>query len=263
MLKYLRRKIFLILGNLEYYFNLRNLSRFTPEKLNRNETYKYFLFHFYKYLPFELVKHRLYFSKEKRGFGEDAFHSMWFYLFKLYKPINILEIGVYRGQTLTLFTVLSKLNKVDSNIFGLTPLDDSGDSVSDYIKINYEMDIIENFHYFGFENPKIINTRSESSEGTKFIKSRNWDLVYVDGSHEYDDVKFDVNRVIKNLNHNGLLVIDDSSLFTDFNNVDFEKFRVKAFKGHEGPSKIFNELLENNSLRFIIGVGHNNVFVKI
>ena len=44
------------------------------------------------------------------------------------------------------------------------------------------------------------------------------------------------------------------------NNKSFEKYNLKTFKGHEGPSRVYKELLEDKSLKFLIGVGHNNVF---
>ena len=69
--------------------------------------------------------------------------------------------------------------------------------------------------------------------------------------------------MLDSLNIDGLLVLDDSSLYTDFNNISFEKYNIKTFKGHEGPSRIFKELLEDKSLKFLIGVGHNNVFKKL
>ena len=64
--------------------------------------------------------------------------------------------------------------------------------------------------------PNITEALSESDIGSKLISSQKWDLVYIDGSHEYKDVKFDVTRVLDSLNINGLLVLDDSSLYTDF-----------------------------------------------
>ena len=263
MFKHFKFKILLISKDLKYFANLKNFDDFYPNELNRNQIYKYFLFYFYKYLPCDLIKHRLFFSKNKRGFGEDPFHSMWYFIFKKFRPTNILEIGVYRGQTLSLFTILSNSNSIESNIYGLSPLDNTGDSVSEYLQLNYKKDIEYNFKYFGLDYPNIIEAVSESDIGSKLISSQKWDLVYIDGSHEYKDVKFDVTRVLDSLNIDGLLVLDDSSLYTDFNNISFEKYNLKTFKGHEGPSRIFKELLEDKSLKFLIGVGHNNVFKKI
>src|SRR5215216_1927158 len=55
---------------------------------------------FHQRLPAELRDHRAYFTSEGRGYGEDAFHVLWFLLFREFKPKTFLEIGVFRGQTL-------------------------------------------------------------------------------------------------------------------------------------------------------------------
>ena len=230
--------------------------------MNRNEIYKYFLFHFYKYSSKKISKHRYYFSQKKRGYGEDAFHSMWSYLFYKFQPISILEIGVYRGQTLSLFKILSEQLGLKSEVFGISPLDSSADEFSSYVNIDYESDISLNFKKFNLKKPKIIKSLSASQESREFIKSKEWDLIYVDGSHDYEDVVRDVKISINNLKSGGFLVLDDSSLFTEFDPELNVKFKVKSFKGHEGPSTVFQEILKRKDCTLFLGVGHNNVFLK-
>ena len=51
-----------------------------------NELYAY-LHHYYHHLASpELGEHREYFSTGQRGFGEDAFHAMWWTLLREYHP---------------------------------------------------------------------------------------------------------------------------------------------------------------------------------
>ena len=57
-----------------------------------------------------------------------------------------------------------------------------------------------------------------------------------------------------NIKKNGLLVFDDSSLYFDYN------VPKDSFKGHPGPSKVVNELLGDNRLKYLGGIGHNNIF---
>ena len=73
MFKYFKFKILLISRDLKYFANLKNFDDFYPNELNRNQIYKYFLFYFYKYLPSDLVKHRLFFSKNKGGLARTLF----------------------------------------------------------------------------------------------------------------------------------------------------------------------------------------------
>src|SRR5687767_10257130 len=46
--------------------------------------------YFHRALPADLKAHRRYFTRAKRGFGEDAFHTMWFLLFREFRPRSFL-----------------------------------------------------------------------------------------------------------------------------------------------------------------------------
>ena len=261
-INFLRQKYYLYFNYFSYYFKINNFEQTQIHNMNRNEVYEYFLFHFYKYSSKKISRHRYYFSQKKRGYGEDAFHSMWSYLFYKFQPISILEIGVYRGQTLSLFEILSEQLGIKSQVYGISPLDSSADEFSSYVNIDYESDISLNFKKFNLQKPKIIKSLSASKESREFIKSKKWDLIYVDGSHDYEDVVRDVEISINNLKSGGFLVLDDSSLFTEFDPELNVKFKVKSFKGHEGPSTVFQEMLKRKDCTHFLGVGHNNVFVK-
>jgi len=78
---------------------LYHLNEINQLYTTRNLKYKYFHHFFWNLSPNWLQEHRQYFSHDMRGFGEDAFHAMWYLVFSEFKPNKILEIGVYRGQT--------------------------------------------------------------------------------------------------------------------------------------------------------------------
>ncbi len=224
---------------------------------DRNTIYSYYHKYFYKSLSNEYRVHRKYFSQAGRGFGEDAFHAMWFKLITEFKPVNCLEIGVYRGQTVSLWALISKIQDyIKINIAALSPFDSSGDTVSIYNKkIDYFEDVISNHGYFDLPVPQMIKAYSTDEDGIKFINSIKWDLIYIDGNHDYSVALQDYQLALKNLNHGGILVMDDSSLYCEYNP------RPYAFAGHPGPSKV---VIENamTDLNFICGVGHNNIFMK-
>ena len=100
-------KLNFIIKNFKHYLYFESNKKNITNDLTKN--YEFFLFYFYKESKSIVRRHRLYFSKNKRGYGEDAFSGMWDFIFKTYQPINILEIGVYRGQTLSLFHILSNI----------------------------------------------------------------------------------------------------------------------------------------------------------
>src|SRR5437763_8062454 len=92
------------------------LARSDWEQSLQNPTAFYFecLRYFYQELPEELRAHRRYFQdpKNRRGFGENPFHVMWFLLFKEFRPSNFLEIGVFRGQTISLAALCAQLSNL-------------------------------------------------------------------------------------------------------------------------------------------------------
>jgi hypothetical protein len=264
-MKNLLRKFLIRKSNIKYikslfirdYKLIKNINFEYFKSKTRNEIYEKLEELFYFSLPRELVRHRRYFNSKNRGFGENAFHSMWFIIFNNIKPRNCLEIGVYRGQTLSLFAMISRYLNYDARCTGISPFDNSGDSISTYLEgIDYLEDTIKNHEYFNLKAPLLIRGYSTSKEAIKVIFSIKWDLIYIDGSHDYAIVKQDVENAINNLSDNGIIVMDDSSLFFEF------EPKFGSFNGHPGPSIVAKEYLENGSLKLLFGVGHNNVFIK-
>ena len=244
---------------LKKYFYFSKLPEKKVLSLGRNECYLYFN-NYFKFKSKRIIrKHRNYFSKSKRGYGEDPFHAMWEFLINIFKPKLVLEIGVYRGQVISLLELLISRYTKDYEVWGISPLDNSRDSVSSYKKLNYIEDIKKNFIKFNLRQPNLIKAYSHDSKAINFISSKNWDLIYIDGSHEYENVKKDIDNCLPFIKSGGLIVLDDSSLYEDFN---LHEEKLKYFKGHPGPSKVMQELKKSNDVRFYLGVGHNNVFIK-
>jgi len=215
---------------------------------------------FYFYLPRQIVDHKNYFNKESRGFGEKALHSMWYLLYNKYKFENFLEIGVYRGQVISLLSLLAKIKNNEIAIHGISPFDNIGDTVSNYIKINYMNDVIENFNYFSLSAPALTKAYSTDDKAIDIICSRMWDCIYIDGSHDYDIAKKDWEICSIQVKVGGLIVLDDSSLYTDYRPPFF------SFKGHPGPSKVAEEISSNssgNNFKEVLRVGHNRVFERV
>lgn len=254
-----------VLLKLNYFFSKVSLKKYnvlfsyhelTTVLYNRNKQYQYFHNFFWHLSPKWIKNHRNFFKKENRGFGEDAFHAMWYYIFFIFRPTNILEIGVYRGQTLSLFMLISTKFKLNAEIHGISPFSSSGDSVSKYHNnINYYEDVLNNFKFFYLKYPILHKGLSTDDSMIKIINSKMWDLIYIDGSHEYSVVKNDFDESIKNLKKGGLLILDDSSLYTDFNPPSY------ASAGHPGPSKVASEI-DKDFFDEILFVGHNRVFLK-
>lgn len=215
--------------------------------------YRYFHFQ----LPPAIRSHREYFKTNKRGFGEDAFHALWFLLVREFQPRNFVEIGVYRGQTLSLVALLQKEAGIPCDVTGISPFLPANDSVSIYMSgIDYLEDTRSHFAHFGLAQPSLVKAFSTAPEAVAHLASRKWDLVYIDGNHDYEVAKADWEHCTANLAPGGVVVLDDSALHTSFTPPPF------ATKGHPGPSQLANEI-DRTQFREILQVGHNRVFQKL
>jgi hypothetical protein len=201
-------------------------------------------------------KHRAYFRQNQRGFGEDAFHVLWHALCSVVRPSSFLEIGVYRGQVISLVSLVTKSLGLDCLACGVSPFTDVGDSVSRYSSsINYLQDTLRNFQTFSLPAPNLIKGRSDDPRVVGGFASRRWDLIYIDGNHDYEVAKGDFLNCSEILNPGGKIVLDDSSLYTAY------RPPLYATAGHPGPSRLAMEI---PSLGFqeVLCVGHNRVFQK-
>jgi len=216
-------------------------------------------FHYYHTsLPEVLRDHRTYFESGKRGFGEQSFHVMWFLLFREFRPDSFLEIGVYRGQTLSLAALLARYFQQNIFIQGISPFSNAGDAVSVYPRdVDYYTDTLENFTYFSLPAPALLKAYSTDTAAAELIASRDWACIYIDGCHDYAIARLDWELCSEHLRPRGLIVLDDAALTTNY----VPPARL-ASGGHPGPSQLAKEI-DRERFQEILQVGHNRVFQKI
>ena len=232
------------------------INEITKKYKTLNSKHNYCHHFFWNLAPEWLREHRIYFSKNQRGFGEDAFHAMWYFIFNEFKPKDILEIGVYRGQTLSLFSLLGKKLGFKTEIHGISPFTSAGDNVSEYLDgLDYYNDVMINFEYFELPLPVLHKGFSTDEAMIKVIQSKQWDLIYIDGNHDYEVAKHDFEVCSAKIRKGGLIVLDDASLYTVY------KPPLYSTAGHPGPSNVASEI-DFNSFEEILSVGHNRVFKK-
>jgi hypothetical protein len=220
------------------------------------EIYRY-MHHFYVHLAdAQIRKHRMFYKNEMRGFGEDAMHAMWWHIFSEFRPKIALEIGVYRGQIITLWGLISRMQNFKCEVHGISPFTSCGDMVSTYLDgLNYEQDVIKSNSLFKLPEVHLKKAYSNDPEAIKYINSKKWDLIYIDGNHDYDVAFSDYQICTSALADGGLLIMDDSSLYSEYKPPSF------AFAGHPGPSAVVRDFAMKE-LKFLGGVGHNNIFQK-
>jgi cephalosporin hydroxylase len=221
-----------------------------------NNMYAYAHHYFHTRCPREVQEHRTFFRHKQRGFGEDALHAMWWLLLREFRPAMCLEIGVYRGQTISLWSLVARSIGFRCYVHGISPFTAVGDAASRYPKgLDYLEDTLESFRRFNLAPPTLLRALSTEAAAASYVSARRWDLIYIDGNHDYEVVLQDYRLCRDHLSTGGLLVLDDSSLGTDYEPPAF------AFAGHPGPSRVCREVVMGE-LSFAGRVGHNTVFVK-
>jgi hypothetical protein len=202
----------------------------------------------------------MYFHNEpadRRGFGEDVFHTLWFLLVREFKPDNFLEIGVYRGQVISLVAALTKSPGHPCEVHGISPFSAAGDSVTQYRPdLDYYQDTLSNFAHFGLPAPQLVRACSNEQAALERLGSREWDLIYIDGNHDYEVVRDDWKNCANQIKRGGVIVLDDAGLTSNF--------RAPAFatRGHPGPSRVAAEI-DQSRFAEVLQVGHNRVFQRL
>jgi hypothetical protein len=182
---------------------------------------------------------------------------MWFFLFREFRPSSFLEIGVFRGQTLSLAAMLSRQFNLNCFIQGVSPFSAAGDTVSRYrANVDYHADTLKNFAHFNLPAPALLRAFSTDEAAARLVASRAWSVIYIDGNHDYEIARQDWELSAAHLQPGGVIVLDDSGRMTDY------RPPVFATGGHPGPSRLAQEI-DGTHFQEILQVGHNRVFQKI
>ena len=204
---------------------------------------------------------RTFITENKLGYGEDQFCVLWDKLiYSLNKDFSFLEIGVYKGQILCLIALLAQKYNLKAQIYGVAPLYNLSDKTTIYDEADYKSEIINLHQYFNVDfniDKQIIQGLStEEHIKNKILNMPQFDIVYIDGGHEYETVVSDINLAKKVCKNNGFIVADDASFFKEFEDFSF-------FLGHEEVSLAVKDYLENDSnYTEEYCVGHLRVFKK-
>lgn len=209
----------------------------------------------------ELHDLREFIKSNNYGFCDDAHHVMWREVVRLLPDsFNFLEIGVFKGQILCLVPNLAKRFNKECNFIGVTPMSNAGDKFSTYNDENYEELISQLFLKFDIDfdvNSNIIKGLSTDETVKDKLKNTPFDVIYVDGGHDYETVVSDILLCKEILNINGYIVTDDSSCYKNLSG-------LPIFTGHVDVCNAIRDYLENDTNYVEIAcVGHNRVFKRI
>ena len=206
-----------------------------------------------------LHAYRDFVEKCSYGFGERSMYGMWdaLVMSRDQEFVNFLEIGVHRGATLALMGLIASLHPEKKlSITGISPMNGH----PDYIKRDFFKDVADLWSHFNIKTPYTIlqglstDHAFIASTVMGHIKPHSVDLLYIDGSHDYNDVLSDlIIYPALFLKDGGLLVMDDAAC--DLN------LPKNWFPGHQSVTDAVNLFLKKtNSLTFIASVSHNKIF---
>ncbi len=227
-----------------------------------------------------ISNHRDYTEKYKLGFGDRAFHYMWYliinHLSRTKEIVDCLEIGIYKGQILSLWGLIAKEIGLQINLTGISPLEGNFRKTNYFIfnlmKLNpkfrktikqgnhYEYDDYYNiikklFEHFelDFDKLNLLKGFSNDPKILDKLSDKKYDIIYIDGDHSYEGVIADLKNYVPKLKPDGFLVMDDASFFLP---------GTLFWKGHEEVSKAA-EIIPELGMKNILNIGHNRVFVRI
>jgi len=194
------------------------------------------------------------------GFGELAFCWQWQILVDAMKPnFKFLEIGVYKGRTIGIVQLLTQQTGKPCEIYGLTPLSNIGDKYSRYADEPYGPAITNNLIKMGVREPMDIQLieglSTNAAAMATAVTQGPYDIIYIDGGHDYEIVCHDIATFVPMLKSGGYLVMDDACCLIEN--------PYGRFLGHMDVSNAARDKLEGRGdLTHLFAVGHNRVWRK-
>jgi hypothetical protein len=209
----------------------------------------------------ELKKHINVVSDTKSGYGEEAFRYLWLSLVnEMPDNFKFLEIGVYKGSVLSLVEIITQCMAIPKKIYGVSPLNASGDQYSSYENDDYMVAIkslFKNLEVSMDDTELIVGYSTDLTIKNQLKSMEKFDLIYIDGSHDYIDVVSDIDLANECLRPGGFLVLDDASSRINLG-------ASPKFWGHEDVAQaIDDKLVDNVDYKHLMALGHNRVFKKI
>jgi hypothetical protein len=227
-----------------------------------------------------LAGHRQHIEENKLGFGDPAFHAMWQALLAAagdrFGNVDALEIGVFKGQVVSLWALLARTHGWPLRIHAITPFEGqplprsrwwrgvlarvsrrfrerirSGDF---YSADDYEPAVRRLFarHGLDFASVRWIRGYSNAPEVLAAVQQDRFHVIYVDGSHTYDAASADIANYGPKVVPGGWLVMDDAA---------FDLPGAAFWKGYESVARACRRL-PDLGFRNVLNVGHNRIFEK-
>jgi hypothetical protein len=232
--------------------------------------------------PDWLAQHRSWVEAHKFGYGDRALHHMWHliieHLGRREGPVSCLEIGVFKGQIISLWALIEAKRRIPVKITALSPFSGSAVPVirnrfvrkiarivsqryraawiagNIYDAGRYLEDCKHIFEQFelDFSQVELVKGLSTDPVCLAALAGRFFDVIYIDGDHSVAVAMHDVTTFAPKVAPGGILVMDDAALSLEMD---------LAYRGRPGPSEAA-KLLPSLGFTNILNIGHNRVFQK-
>jgi hypothetical protein len=229
-----------------------------------------------------LARHRKHIETHKLGFGDPAFHYLWRLLLeesvRRFAHPRCLEIGVFKGQVISLWALLGRECGLPIELHAVTPLQgnpapppnfwrklrcrfssrfrEQMENGNFYPVDDYEACIRRLFADFDLRWEDVILWRGFSNDPDLLARmpgEKQLHVVYVDGDHTYNGACGDLHNFAPRIAPGGWLVMDDAAC--DLPGTAF-------WKGHPAVSRA-SQLLPELGFKNVLNIGHNRVFERI
>jgi len=166
----------------------------------------------------------------KSSFKKKADGDFFLDQIKIKKPKSFLEVGVFHGVTArNICELLYQIHKNDFKYIGLDLFEENNDTKSEIIpNTNFSNPFKKlYFKYIKKQNPYSIEAvedllkkfkknihliKGNSNLILKKIDMAKIDYVFLDGGHDYETIKNDLNNCIEVINNKGTILCDDYNL---------------------------------------------------
>jgi hypothetical protein len=227
-----------------------------------------------------LKEHRDFVEGNRWGFGDRAFHYMWWLLliavFESFNPVKALEIGVYKGQIISLWKLIAERLRFEIAISAVSPFEGNAMEISRlvhqlklifnskyraafedgnlYPRSNYVADVERIFSTFNLDltNVRLVKGYSTNAAVLKRLEGERFSIVYIDGDHSAEGVRSDILTYGPMVEDGGYMVMDDASFFLPGSSF---------FKGHKSVSSAC-EIIPTQHFVNVLNVGHNRIYQK-
>tara|TARA_B100001248_G_scaffold262670_1_gene260714 strand:- start:1724 stop:2518 length:795 start_codon:yes stop_codon:yes gene_type:complete len=157
--------------------------------------------------------------------------SFLYWLLEVAKPSRIVELGVFRGDSLATFSQATRELNLDSKIYGIDCW--QGDSTTG----NYGEEVYSVVKdYFDSNCPNTTLIRAYFDEALQYFEDQSIDILHIDGLHTYEACKHDFETWLPKLSKKSIVLMHDTEVVSD--NFGVHKFWQEVSQNY--PAFTFN-----------------------